>query len=300
MKKFILYVLFFFGCFLLSDLLLVYVTKKSFDEQVFELPVNKQILILGDSHLECALNDSIVDNAVNLCHSGEAYIYTYTKMKLFLVANPHIRTVWLSFNFRSLSKEAEEWLYNDEGVLNIDRYVCFFEREEESFFSKDIRYYLSIMRLPYIYRGLTINNMLVITRTYNNLRWGGYLRLVQHNSQSKEIKLPDGVENYRSYIQYKYLNKIVEYCCNNNINLILINSPMRNRLQLDTNSYYDYINDNYGNVKLWDYADFSLPDSCYADVEHLNYKGAEIFSKYIYYLNLPSSFFTCLACQSVI
>jgi hypothetical protein len=25
-----------------------------------------------------------------------------------------------------------------------------------------------------------------------------------------------------------------------------------------------------------------LPDSCYGDIGHLNYKGAEIFSKYLY------------------
>jgi hypothetical protein len=34
-------------------------------------------------------------------------------------------------------------------------------------------------------------------------------------------------------------------------------------------------------VKLIDYTTMYLPDSCYADIEHLNYRGAEVFSSYL-------------------
>jgi hypothetical protein len=34
-------------------------------------------------------------------------------------------------------------------------------------------------------------------------------------------------------------------------------------------------------IKYVDYSAFPLPDSCYGDAVHLNYKGAEIFSKYL-------------------
>jgi hypothetical protein len=30
-----------------------------------------------------------------------------------------------------------------------------------------------------------------------------------------------------------------------------------------------------------DYSTFQLPDSCYGDVTHLNYRGARIFSQYL-------------------
>ncbi|MDR0371726.1 MAG: hypothetical protein LBH80_07760, partial [Prevotellaceae bacterium] len=34
-------------------------------------------------------------------------------------------------------------------------------------------------------------------------------------------------------------------------------------------------------VKYMDYSTFQLPDSCYGDVTHLNYRGARIFSQYL-------------------
>jgi hypothetical protein len=30
-----------------------------------------------------------------------------------------------------------------------------------------------------------------------------------------------------------------------------------------------------------DYSNFSLPENAYGDIDHLNYRGAEIFSKYL-------------------
>ncbi|MDR1810197.1 MAG: hypothetical protein LBR34_07330 [Prevotella sp.] len=282
MKKFIIYVLLLFGGFLFSDMLLVYFTRKSLAEHSIKLPPDKRVLILGDSHLECALNDSILDNAVNLCLSGEAYIYTYIKMKLVLAANPQIKTIWLSYNFHSLSADTEDWLYNKEGVLNIDRYACFFEKEEKTFFSKNVRYYLSIMRLPYTYRKLLLKNILGVTTNYSDWRWGGYLRLDKNNlskSASTEVIFPS------SSIQKLYLDNIVEYCLYNNVNLIFINSPVKDVSTDKLKNFREYKNVNYSNIQLWNYSTFSLPDSCFADAEHLNYKGAEIFSKYLQHLS---------------
>jgi hypothetical protein len=34
-------------------------------------------------------------------------------------------------------------------------------------------------------------------------------------------------------------------------------------------------------VRYMDYSVFPLPDSCYGDIGHLNYRGARIFSQYL-------------------
>lgn len=281
MKRFITYVLLFLGCFLLSDLLLVYVAKKSFNEQSFILPADKQVLILGDSHLECALDDAILNNTVNLCCSGESYLYTYVKMKQFLPVNPHIKTVWLSFNFGSFSKEPDWWLYNKEGDTNIDRYAYFFGSEEIAVFSKNSRYYLSLMRLPYYYRCLIMNEILGTENSYRDLRWGGYLHLDKNNLQNGGMS---EIEISTSSIQYIYLNKIVEYCVDNGVNLILINSPIKNKTKLNAvvfHQFTDSLKYNHENIHYWNYTGFPLSDSYYADQGHLNYKGAEVFSKFL-------------------
>ena len=38
---------------------------------------------------------------------------------------------------------------------------------------------------------------------------------------------------------------------------------------------------NYSNIKFYDFKDMELPDSCFGDLDHLNYKGAKVFSEYL-------------------
>ena len=45
----------------------------------FTLPDKVNTLILGDSHVECGLDDSILTGTANVSQSGEAYLYAYAK-----------------------------------------------------------------------------------------------------------------------------------------------------------------------------------------------------------------------------
>ncbi|GAB6012094.1 hypothetical protein [Viscerimonas tarda] len=289
MKKLVIYLFLFAGFFLVSDMLLFIITDKSLDDTAFKIPESKNVLIVGDSHLECALNDLIVDNAVNLAHSGEAYIFTCTKLKLFLEANPHIDTVLLSFNYRSLLTESELWLHDKNSEQNMDRYCRFFNGEERMLFSKTVYYYKSLLRFPYIYRGLPINKMLGNKNNYTNLKMGGYLYHDQDDLQhdidlygaSYKEKQLTGDDYNPSSTQYIYLHKIVEYCTQHNVKLIFVNTPVYLGYQYGVEEYYAFYKEKYSYIQLWDYSDLALPDSCYADTHHLNYKGAEVFSKLV-------------------
>ncbi|GHT89803.1 hypothetical protein FACS1894137_19140 [Spirochaetia bacterium] len=44
------------------------------------------------------------------------------------------------------------------------------------------------------------------------------------------------------------------------------------------NDYYSY---NLENTRYIDFSDYSLPEYGYGDISHLNYRGAELFSKYL-------------------
>ena len=46
--------------------------------------MTKNILILGDSHTENAINDSIFSNSLNYSASADAYIFSYVKLKAIL------------------------------------------------------------------------------------------------------------------------------------------------------------------------------------------------------------------------
>jgi hypothetical protein len=113
---------------------------------------------------------------------------------------------------------------------------------------------------------------------------GGYQKL-DRNKLQKAIELTEdnetGENEYSAY-QLEYLLKIVELCNKKGVELILFNAPTYNpekhgNLAALSNYYNTYLS----GIKYFDFSDFALPDYGYADIGHLNFKGAEIFSKYL-------------------
>ena len=65
-------------------------------------PINfsskKNILFLGDSAPECAINDKIFKRSVNFSSPAESYYYSYLKLKKILDTKQVIDTIFLSFS----------------------------------------------------------------------------------------------------------------------------------------------------------------------------------------------------------
>jgi hypothetical protein len=112
---------------------------------------------------------------------------------------------------------------------------------------------------------------------------------------------PESGTNYSAYnvdlsndmpvskLYYQSLLNIIQFCSENNIQLVLVNQPMPTQT-LDT--LIDY--DNYihflkqiaeeHDVDYWNFdlykGDIGLAEDCYMDEHHLNGKGAEIYTKF--------------------
>lgn len=83
-------------------------------------------------------------------------------------------------------------------------------------------------------------------------------------------------------LQLEYLHKIVELCEQQHIKLYFINTPIYQIDKYwDTEDFYKKIKTMFGNVEFLDYGRLQFPDSCYGDIDHLNYKGAKQFSLYL-------------------
>ena len=92
-----------------------------------------------------------------------------------------------------------------------------------------------------------------------------------------------------SDLYYKFLIKIIEYCTDNNIELVLVNQPMPKKTTdyiKDYDNYVQYIkeiasqyNIEYWNFDLYKY-DMGLPMKYYKDGGHLNGEGAEIYTSF--------------------
>lgn len=72
---------------LLSDYL---INKRK--DKVLELSPDRYIVFAGNSTVECAVEDKLIDHSINVAQAGEAYLYSFAKIKALLDQNTHIRT----------------------------------------------------------------------------------------------------------------------------------------------------------------------------------------------------------------
>lgn len=296
MKKFICQVGIFISITVTVILIMVTITIAIMSQASFKIDSNKNILILGESLTETGIDDNIFKRGINLSQSGSAYIYSYCKLKKILENNQHIDTVILSFRYSSLLQESEDkWIMGEDFLVpKVTFHITLLEKED-FFIYKDKRVLLqAILKVPVRNIGLIIKYFRKGTAiSYKDMRIGGYLKLVRQQLQRDleenwSLEETDSVKK-ESSIQKKYLLKIVDYCKENNVKLILLNMPIyKPELYGSSDKLYEYHSKYLNGIDLLDYSNFSLPDeSYYGDVAHLNYKGAEIFSRYLQ-LNLSN------------
>ncbi len=248
------------------------------------------IVFAGNSTVECAVDDKLITGSVNIAQSGEAYLYSYVKIKALSEVNKQIKTVFLGFSYGDLLMDKEAtWLYSDEFVIEKVQYYNYLLDTPE----KD----LIIRNNPKAYfKGLTksvFNNSISTLKSYSEensghklTNFGGYKYLVRDR-----LGADPGVDSKnetavgKSYQQVKYLKMISELCRERSIQLVLFNTPKHR-------SYYENVDEDI--LQIWhdtrnsldrdsllDLATYELPDSCFGDLSHLNYRGARLFSQYL-------------------
>ena len=261
------------------------------NKSIFKIDKSCNILILGDSHTECALNDSLFSSAVNISSSADAYFYSYLKMKKFIENNPQINTIILGFGYHDLGFSLEEWTYGDKFIL---------EKIPKYFFLMNGKEILQVFKfnprlapglIPEIYRSafkLTIKS--ILGNNYKQVGFGSYLNLLYNKLEEdiqrlKKEKNRDVIKFNYSPTQVKYLLLISDFCKKHNIRLILLSTPIYKNLRQNYKNikeyYYIFYKKYLSNNTLLDFSNLNLSDSSYADCEHLNYFGARDFSKFV-------------------
>lgn len=106
-------------------------------------------------------------------------------------------------------------------------------------------------------------------------------RQPHHSARKKNEKI--NVDVAISTIQRGYLLKIVDRCSAENVTLVLINIPTYKPAIYDypVEKLDDYYHTYLQGTKFADYSFYSLPDSCYRDISHLNTQGAKMFTAYL-------------------
>ena len=274
-----------FGLSTLSDFAI-----KQRENNLLKISKNINKVFAGDSNVEGAVNDSLIPNSINIAQSGEAYMYTYAKIQSLLEYNDQIKTIYVGFSFLDLIKFTEDrWLFRNEFVI-----------EKIALYNYLLNYYdksVLIKNNPVAYiRGVLksiISNFLVYNKSFHRdefsrrlINFGGYENSGRSKLQEDIKKNTFKEQAFEAGLyQIEYLKKISELCQQKSIKLVLLNTPKHiyyySNIPEAIRQNWISVRNSLSRDSLLDLSTFSLPDSCFGDLIHLNYKGARLFSEYL-------------------
>ena len=286
MKKFFKNLLFF--CI---PLLLLFIFASIFSRLIanklgiYKINPSVTTLFLGHSQPECDLNDSLIATTKNLAQGGEAYIYTYQKVKKILETNSQIKTVVVSFSNNQTEDLMTKWSFGDENMENFyPKYNFMMDRNDISLFVKNnFSSFLSAQT-----KAIATNIKAIASRNKNKLddrNWGGYLYLIRNKTDSLVKShyadtLKKQKNNLISTVNIDYLSKIIAFCKQKNVKVVFIRLPMHKSLFAIENEteFLKIKTSKFKDIPFLDFHNFEATNKEFADLEHLNHTGAKRFS----------------------
>lgn len=266
---------------LLTGLLLTegYIAKRS----NFKISGHADKIIIGHSHPECAFNDSLIVNTVNVAQSGESYFFSYYKINQLLQQNKNIKCIFLEYTNNQLEKKMEDWIWSSMFLSHkYHTYAPFIDYPGNNLLMK--KNPTSLLKLQI--KTLLYSLKVIALKEYDYTRkTGGYLYLAKSKIDSL-IRLKDKaaeknkLEELFPSENLAYLDKIVLLCRARKIKLILLRSPLHEKYPGTRNekTFKNILATRYPHLHFLDFKNFPLRDDEFADLEHLNFKGAKRFS----------------------
>ena len=87
-------------------------------------------LVIGDSHTELAINDSLLNNTLNISTPAEGYIFTYMKLRNILKNNSQIRNIMLGVSYHNFSSYYDKYIYEEEPYSLISQHISLMELKD--------------------------------------------------------------------------------------------------------------------------------------------------------------------------
>ena len=270
---------FLFNIILSVLLLCLYLSAKSVAK--FDLNSNTKTIILGHSHSECSLNDSLLSNTKNLSQSGESYFYTYIKTKAIVDQNPQIENVIIEFSNNQICKEMDNWIWDDKHLsYRLPMYNIFMTFDETFLlFKNNPKSFIMCVKK-------CVRTCMEYLISSNNLsKIGGYMKL-SHKMTSSEKMNQIQISSSQDYSETNilYLEKIIKKCSSKNICVYFIRSPLHKNYPKEQNEFkfQTLLKTKFSNVRFIDGTQITLEDNNFADLEHLNQFGATNFTKWFH------------------
>ncbi len=276
MKKFLISIIaFFVVAFVVLGATDFFLSYKIRSNAIFKIKETTSIIVLGSSHSACSFDDRYVAKLENFSRSGESYCYTYIKLKKLVEANPGIKTVIVEFS-NPFIYDSEEWLWSDKYIQY--HYITF-----APFFTFDDNKILFNGHLKSLIGSYPFFVKFAAKKIIKNdyeyaYSYGG------HESRNEEITPTDQTsisDMEISRVNLAFLDKIVDYCEKSKVQLVFVRSPLHpDYIYRQIEPQFQQVRkERYGEVPFIDFVDFIEDDEYFADYQHLNQKGSELFSK---------------------
>lgn len=252
-----------------------------------KIDTSKKYIFIGDSQVQYAVNDTIFIESKNLAIDSECFYYSYFRIKALIEANPEIDTIYLGFNYHSLSGYWDNYIEGEWSFTRSSRYFYLMPTKEKFFILKANKDDLFNYFIKLVKNG--VYNLVSEQKSYE----GGFLNTFEHSRAEEEMikerikyQFFDGEKLLGfSEINILYFDKIIELCKSSEINLILINMPVHQYYKANVPERFvkkfDQIFYNAG-LDILDLGDLQLNDSCYYhDGDHVSQMGAVLTTIYL-------------------
>jgi hypothetical protein len=242
----------------------------------WKIPDNKTVLFMGASLITLGIDDSNLENAVNISQQAEGYLFTYLKLqKILSNTNNKITHVILQCAPTDLSQIADRKLFrpDNEMLKYIPQCYPYFSKEEWKLYDD---YKLDIIKI--LLSRFFVNWALSSEKYFS--KYGGFIYYKDEFDETKMTYARIDSIYYGNNVNLLYLNKIVDLCNIKNIRLTLLYCPVyKLELFYDQEYFYSVRNTMFGNCEFLDYSHLSIPNEYRFDAFHLNGKGAKYFTK---------------------
>ncbi|XLS30721.1 hypothetical protein ACJD0Z_07795 [Flavobacteriaceae bacterium M23B6Z8] len=301
MKKFLIRGLLFMTCAVALGMILFYGSNKILRKNGnFYLGDDINQVVIGHSHSQCAINDSLIPGLKNVSNAGESYFYNYLKLKKILEQNPQVKTVFIEFSNNHIDTLMNQWIWGEAYMKRYSYLLPYSQKEDQNLIKqRNTKGYLKTLA-PWLK-----SNLLHIFKNDYDLtdEIGGYRKLTRNHLDSilhnQDIKSDQDIQLHYPISQQSisYLQKMINTCKEYNIKPTLIRSPQHPKLKMRSNEgqYQAIRNTHFKHLVFLDFGNFPLADSFYSDLEHLNHRGAKVFTDKFrqsiedYRVNLPIS-----------
>ena len=287
MRDFLLKIVFISSLLVVFVTTLFYITKYTvLNTFSFVLPPNVNVLIVGDSHCEAAIDDGVISNSKNIAFSGDDFFCSFLKAREFIETNPQLDTLILGCSYGELFKYANPKTVSEAVFKHHIKTYAFLYRKNDF---KSMLNRTTGNTLKYIPQSISFNVKTILKK---DLKIGGFVSFKRFKLQEAIIRNANQLKDNSNSItekvsksQVQYLTEIYKLCLINDVKLILLNVPIhpieKNQNQKYKSELLEKLSKSYPLYTYIDHSGFTVKDSAYADLDHLNYIGSKIYSEFL-------------------